>query len=559
MTIPVQPTFTASIANGVTTVFPYGFKIAAEEDLAVTIDGVIQTSGYTVSGVGNPAGGNVTFSVAPANLKKVVRYLAPVMKRDTDYQQFGDWLADVVNLDFDRIWLALQTLKQNDIRSLKLPIDTTTDQALTQDAAARANKTIKFDASGNLTISNYDPDDVQTAAAISAAAALASQNASEISESNALADAVAAFNSADTASSMATIATNKANEAAASAALALGYEGAASGYALAASGSASSASNSASLASGYADTASSAATSASGSAVSSAASATSASGSAVSASSSATAASGSAVSAASSATAASGFAAAAAASAGSITPVETQIHAAASKTTPVGADEIGIVDTENGNILKKLTLTNLFTWLRAGFDSVYMELVAPGTSGNVLTSNGSSWVSSAPSAGAATHLIANSSDLTLAAFASSYTAVGSTFSATIPANGILSIIGFAGAFLNDATAGGHYVGWGIRIGSTNYWFGASKNAGGAITPGFLQNLGGVANDTNSMYGPLAGQYQASTVMGEAVIDVTALSVPTGAQTVQLIAGYAGFPATIKGTTQQTRVLLRIEG
>lgn len=175
MTIPVQPTFTASIANGVTTVFPYGFKIAAEEDLAVTIDGVIQTSGYTVSGVGNPAGGNVTFAVAPANLKKVVSYLAPVMKRDTDYQQFGDWLADVVNLDFDRIWLALQTLKQNDIRSLKLPIDTTTDQALTQDAAARANKTIKFDASGNLTISNYDPDDVQTAAAISAAAALASK------------------------------------------------------------------------------------------------------------------------------------------------------------------------------------------------------------------------------------------------------------------------------------------------------------------------------------------------------------------------------------------------
>lgn len=152
MTVAVQTTFTASIANGVTTVFPYAFKIADDADLAVTVDGVLQTSGYTVSGVGDSAGGNVTFTVAPANGAKVIRYLAPVLNRPTDYQQFGDWLAQVVNLDFDRLWLAIQTFQQNDVRALKLPIDTSVDQTLTEDAAGRAFKVVGFDTDGNITL-----------------------------------------------------------------------------------------------------------------------------------------------------------------------------------------------------------------------------------------------------------------------------------------------------------------------------------------------------------------------------------------------------------------------
>lgn len=215
MTVPVQATFTASIANGATTVFPYGFKIAAAEDLAVTVDGVRLTSGYTVSGVGNPAGGNVTITAAPANGAKVVRYLAPIMKRDTDYQQFGDWLAAVVNLDFDRIWLTLQTLQQNDIRSLKLPLDTIVDQVLTQDAAARANRTIKFDGAGNLTISTYDPDAAQTEAAASATASAASATAASGSATSAAGSATAASGSATAAAGSATSSANSAAAAAA--------------------------------------------------------------------------------------------------------------------------------------------------------------------------------------------------------------------------------------------------------------------------------------------------------------------------------------------------------
>ncbi len=166
MTVPVQTPFTSSVANGVTTVFPYNFMIADEDDIKIVIDGVVQISGYTVTGVGNPAGGDVIFTVAPANGAKVLRYLDPILWRETDYQQFGDFLADTVNLDFDRVWLALQSLRQNFNRSLKLPVDTATDQTIQDDAAARAGKVVRFDASGNMELAV--PADLSQAAFISA-------------------------------------------------------------------------------------------------------------------------------------------------------------------------------------------------------------------------------------------------------------------------------------------------------------------------------------------------------------------------------------------------------
>lgn len=111
MTVTAQATlFNESVANGVTTSFPYQFKIASADDLTVELDGVATTSGFTVSGVGEDEGGSVVFSVAPANGVTVLRYLDSELSRETNYPQFGDFDADVVNLDFDRIWLALQAI-----------------------------------------------------------------------------------------------------------------------------------------------------------------------------------------------------------------------------------------------------------------------------------------------------------------------------------------------------------------------------------------------------------------------------------------------------------------
>lgn len=149
MSVPEQTTFTSSTANGVTTVFPYSFMIADEADLTVELDGVVQTVGFTISGVGNPSGGNITFSVAPANGVNVLRYLDPVLSRDTDYPQFGDLLASVLNLDFDRVWLALQALIARADRSIKLPVDTANEQLISEPAATRAGKLLGFNGDGD--------------------------------------------------------------------------------------------------------------------------------------------------------------------------------------------------------------------------------------------------------------------------------------------------------------------------------------------------------------------------------------------------------------------------
>jgi hypothetical protein len=213
MSVTAQTPYNGYTANGATTVFPYGFLLLDTDDLTVTVDGVEKalTTDYTVSGLNNPSGGNVTFLVAPADTTKVLLSRLLTIQRLTDYQDNGDLFAATINQDLDRLWLALQQLQQNDIRALKLPYDTSTDQVLTQDAAARANKGIRFDASGNMIISTYDPDGAQASAAASASAASSSASSASGSASSASA-------SASTATTQAGIATTQAANAAASAA-----------------------------------------------------------------------------------------------------------------------------------------------------------------------------------------------------------------------------------------------------------------------------------------------------------------------------------------------------
>lgn len=110
MPVPAQATlFNESVANGVTTSFPYQFMIASADDMAVELDGVATTTGFTVTGVGDANGGNIVFSAAPANGVKVLRYLNSKLNRTEDYQQFGDFNAETVDREFDRLWLAMQS------------------------------------------------------------------------------------------------------------------------------------------------------------------------------------------------------------------------------------------------------------------------------------------------------------------------------------------------------------------------------------------------------------------------------------------------------------------
>lgn len=124
MAAPSQTSYNSSTGNGVTTVFPYTFKILQEADLQVLVDGVEQTltTHYTISGVGVDGGGNVTFVTAPANGTTVVRRRDMALERTgTDYQYQGEIPADVLNDDQDAPILMLQQLQEQINRALRLP------------------------------------------------------------------------------------------------------------------------------------------------------------------------------------------------------------------------------------------------------------------------------------------------------------------------------------------------------------------------------------------------------------------------------------------------------
>ncbi|HBQ0456836.1 TPA: hypothetical protein NEG33_004651 [Klebsiella pneumoniae] len=108
MSVPNQTPYNIYTANGLTTVFTYEFYIISASDLRVSINGDVVTSGYTVAGVGNKDGGDITFLTPPANGAVVMLERVVPTYRLTDYQDNGDLLADTVNKDFDRIWMAIQ-------------------------------------------------------------------------------------------------------------------------------------------------------------------------------------------------------------------------------------------------------------------------------------------------------------------------------------------------------------------------------------------------------------------------------------------------------------------
>lgn len=163
MSVVAETPISSSVANGVTTVFPYSFTVLTAADLKVQGEllgaKTVYTLGvdYTLSGVGTGAG-SVTFLAAPASGTVITRYRDTEIKRATDYQDNGDLLASVVNSDFDRLWLVLQEIYSGGKgapTSLRVPNGETVPALAA--AASRANRVLAFDSSGDpITIPGVD-------------------------------------------------------------------------------------------------------------------------------------------------------------------------------------------------------------------------------------------------------------------------------------------------------------------------------------------------------------------------------------------------------------------
>lgn len=150
MPVAEQVRVSTHTGNGSTTNFAYGYRIFEDADLTVTVDGVVQTltTDYTVNGAGADSGGTIDFITAPINLSVVTISGELTYERDTDFIQNGGMLANNFDNDFDYAIMLIQQNRRDITRSIKVPIEETTDQEVSTTAANRADKILAFDAAG---------------------------------------------------------------------------------------------------------------------------------------------------------------------------------------------------------------------------------------------------------------------------------------------------------------------------------------------------------------------------------------------------------------------------
>ena len=148
MTVSALITRNDITATASQTVFIYTFRVIEATDMAVYQNGVLLSSGYTVTGVNNTTGGTVVLDTGVPAGQIVSLVLAMPLDRTTNYQNSGKFLADDVNEDFDKIYIgAIQNENLND-RSLRLqdvePPTTGVDMTLPL-KADRKGKFLAFD------------------------------------------------------------------------------------------------------------------------------------------------------------------------------------------------------------------------------------------------------------------------------------------------------------------------------------------------------------------------------------------------------------------------------
>ena len=171
------------VGNGATSVYAYGFKIFSNTDLLVTVRDdndvettLVLTTDYTVSGVGDTLGGNVTLVAGnlTTDYALTIRRVRPLTQL-ADIRNQGDFFAETHEDAFDKMVMVDQQ-QQNEIdRSLQLP-ETEADASPTLPSPS-ALKWFRWNAAGTA-LENVDAGDLTAVTTVGPDLVLASSNLS---------------------------------------------------------------------------------------------------------------------------------------------------------------------------------------------------------------------------------------------------------------------------------------------------------------------------------------------------------------------------------------------
>lgn len=174
--------------DGTTVVFPYDNRIFAATDLKVLVDGAPKGLGthYTVSGVDSPAGGNITFSAAPAaGVKNVIIVREVPATQNTAYPANDPFPSAAHERALDKLTVLVQQVQALAGRMLRLPGSSTYAGSLDLPPPV-GGRGLKWAEDGqSLTNTLFDPDQ------LAAAAAAAVESAALCSAAEAIASAAA--------------------------------------------------------------------------------------------------------------------------------------------------------------------------------------------------------------------------------------------------------------------------------------------------------------------------------------------------------------------------------
>lgn len=136
MTVSSETAKVDYTGDGTTTTFPVPFYFLADEHLKVlTLSANVETilvlnTDYTVSGAGNPSGGSITATTAPAAGVQLTIVRNVPFTQETDYQPNDPFPAASHEEALDKLTMEAQQLNEELSRSLTLPISATASTEL---------------------------------------------------------------------------------------------------------------------------------------------------------------------------------------------------------------------------------------------------------------------------------------------------------------------------------------------------------------------------------------------------------------------------------------------
>ena len=163
MTISTTTVKNSYSGDGSTTTFNYTFKVLSNTDLTVIIRNSLGTettktlsTHYTITGVGDAAGGSVTFTAGniPSATDTVVLLRDTAQTQSIDYIANDPFPAETHEEGLDRSVILSQELQEEVDRSIKISrTNTMTSTEFTVGPTERAGKFLSFDSNGELVVS----------------------------------------------------------------------------------------------------------------------------------------------------------------------------------------------------------------------------------------------------------------------------------------------------------------------------------------------------------------------------------------------------------------------